>query len=106
MIVPVAAAAGLAALSNFVTPAVGPADALPVSQSCRITTYYKTAEMTQEVGVRSTCPGVSKWGRTSKYYEVETLQTDNGGGHHTSGPGKLPCEFLQQGCSNLPVSRF
>ena len=74
---------------------------------CRMTTYYKDAEMTTIVGVRTNCPGGRSYGRTSPYHEVETVELDTGGesGGPSTGPGKLPCEFLAAGCSNLPVFR-
>ena len=74
---------------------------------CRMTTYYKDSEMTTVVGVRTTCPGGRSYGRTSPYYEVEVVELDSGGGSGgpSTGPGKLPCEFLAAGCSNLPVLR-
>lgn len=83
----------------------GPTEALPKQLSCRITTYYKTADMTDVVGVRSTCSSPKSSGRTSKYYEVEVLTADTGpSGGGSGGPGNLPCEFLAAGCSNLPVA--
>jgi hypothetical protein len=84
-----------------------PAHALPSGGiTCRITTYYKTEALADEIGLRSTCPGVKKWGRTSKYFEVELIDNRNEGpGGGGPGPGNLPCEFLASGCSNLPELR-
>ena len=84
-----------------------PALALPSGGiTCRITTYYKTEALAAEVGLRSTCPGVKRWGKTSKFFEVEVINTGNEGpGGGGSGPGNLPCEFLASGCSNLPELR-
>ncbi|MER9055033.1 hypothetical protein [Mesorhizobium sp. M0213] len=98
------AAISLLAFPNFLPPVTIPANALPVSQSCRITTYYKTAAKATEVGVRSTCQGVKKWGVTSKYYEVEKIEAATPP-HTSDGGGSLPCEFLAAGCFNLPVKR-
>jgi hypothetical protein len=97
----------LSALAMFPLFAAA-ADALPQSLTCRITTYYSTAEMDDAVGVRTTCPGGSAWGRTTRFKEVEvgTLDTPQGPGGPGGGPGGLPCEFLAAGCSNLPVNRF
>ncbi len=85
---------------------VGTAQAISDSRTCRITTYYKTAEMTDVAGVRSTCPGAQSSGRTTRFFEVEEIQlgtpTTGGGG---GDPGGLPCEFLAKGCSNLPTMR-
>ncbi len=83
--------------------------ALPPGATCKITTYYSTAQQTQEVGRLSTCPGPDRGmkGRKTAFYEVETIQIGSpgpGGGPH-GGPGKLPCEFLASGCSNLPEAR-
>lgn len=84
------------------------AEALPQSLTCRITTYYSTAEMDDAVGVRTTCPGGSAWGRTTRFKEVEVVELDSpqGPGGTGGGPGGLPCEFLAAGCSNLPQPRF
>ncbi|MET3580800.1 hypothetical protein ABID19_003839 [Mesorhizobium robiniae] len=100
-----AAAVSLLLLSNFVPPVSSPANALPVSQSCRITTYYKTAAKAKEVGLRTNCQGVKKWGVTSRYYDVEKLETGTPPHNTSGGGGNLPCEFLAAGCSNLPVKR-
>jgi hypothetical protein len=100
------AAALISAAAALSTLWVFPAQALPSGGiTCRITTYFKTAELAAEVGLRSTCPGVKKWGKTSKFFEVEVLDTshDGPGGH--DGSGGLPCEFLASGCSNLPEIR-
>ncbi len=98
----------LAALFVDVPPVVTSARALPQSITCRITTYFRTAEMDETVGVRSTCPGGEKWGRTSPYKDIEVVTLDTGGPKPSggSGPGGLPCEFLAKGCSNLPAKRF
>ena len=94
----------LAALPLFAAAA----EALPQSLTCRITTYYSTSEMADVVGVRTTCPGGSAWGRTSRFKEVEVveLESPQGPGGGGGGPGGLPCEFLAAGCSNLPEPRF
>lgn len=104
-----------AALPLFLTSAgfailpATPSMALPQQIVCTITTYYNNADFDEAVGTRTRCPGspVQTSGRTTRYYTSEQVTLDQGGGgHHTSGGGSLPCEFLQAGCSNLPVSRF
>src|SRR5688500_6187608 len=86
-------AALFAGVLGLAVPAAGPAEALPRSITCRITTYYQTAEMETEVGVRTTCPGGAKWGRTSPHRQVEVVTLDTPTGPTTGGgPGGLPCE--------------
>jgi hypothetical protein len=100
--------AAIALAAIICSPAVfsGAAEALPAQKTCRITTYYKQAEMADVVGVRSTCSSPRSSGRTSRYFETETLQVDSQPvGGTGSGPGSLPCEFLASGCSNLPTRR-
>jgi hypothetical protein len=100
------AAALIAATAAFSALSPLPANALPANGiTCRITTYYKTVALATEVGLRSTCPGVKKWGKTSKFFEVELIDTSNDGPGGHDGPGGLPCEFLASGCSNLPEIR-
>lgn len=98
------AAGALLALPLFAAAA----EALPNSLTCRITTYYRTADLSDVVGVRTTCPGGSSWGRTTRFKEVEAVEFDSpeGPGGTGGGPGGLPCEFLAAGCSNLPEPRF
>jgi hypothetical protein len=81
------------------------ASALP--RSCVIRTYYQTAQMQAEVGLRSSCPGVRRWGRTSRHVEVETVQLTPDGPGDGGGPGGLPCEFQTDDgqCNNLPKPR-
>lgn len=87
-----------------------PSYALPTNLSCTITTYYNNAAFERQVGERTKCTGspVKMTGRTSPYHETEHVSTSDGGGggHPSGGPGSLPCEFLQAGCSNLPTNRF
>jgi|KBSMisStandDraft_5_1062788.scaffolds.fasta_scaffold385279_2 hypothetical protein len=86
-----------------------PSYALPTHSTCVITTYYNNASFDQQVGERTRCTGspVHMTGHTSPYHTTETVSSDTGGGGHTGGGGgSLPCEFLQAGCSNLPVNRF
>jgi hypothetical protein len=75
------------------------------SKTCVVPTYYKSAEMEQEVGVRTNCPGVANAGRTSPHVEVERIQYGESSGGSPGGARKLPCEFLAQGCGNLPEKR-
>jgi hypothetical protein len=98
----------LASIGFSILPTT-PSVALPTHSSCVITTYYNNASFDTQVGERSKCTGspVHMTGRTSPYHTTETVSTDTGGGGHpTGGGGSLPCEFLQSGCSNLPVNRF
>jgi hypothetical protein len=56
--------------------------------------------------MRSSCPGASKWGKVTKFVEVETVDlVPEGPSGPGGGGGKLPCEFLASGCSNLPELR-
>lgn len=83
--------------------------ALPTQTVCLVTTYFNNAAHDQEVGTRTKCTGsaAQTHGRVTPYHITEREVLDNGGGGHTGGgPGSLPCEFLQEGCSNLPVTRF
>jgi hypothetical protein len=109
------AAAGLA-LST------GPAAALPNGGSCIVRTYYSSAEMTQQVGSWSNCPGhAGLKGRRTAYFEDDTLDLTPpkpiGAGGSAGG---LPCEFVQEDdpitgkplkdysvsqCYNLPIPR-
>jgi hypothetical protein len=68
--------------------------------------YYNNAELDTQVGMRSSCPGAQKWGKTTKFVEVETVDlVPDGPSGPGGGPGKFPCEFLASGCSNLPEIR-
>jgi hypothetical protein len=70
--------------------------------TCRTIIYYADAAHTRSVGAWSNCPGRKGLsGRRSPYYEVETEEIAGGG----SGPGRLPCEFLEKGCSPVPTPR-
>jgi hypothetical protein len=97
-----ALAAQLALASAALLPMTGASFALP--KSCVIRSYYNNAELDSQVGMRSSCPGAKKWGKVTKFVEVETVDLIHEG---PSGPGGggLPCEFLQSGCSNLPELR-
>lgn len=88
-----------------------PVQAAPAGAvKCTITTYYSDSQMTNQVGTYSNCPteppkrGLT--GRRTKYADSQTFDSgDIRGGLHNPDPGnkqKLPCEFLQAGCSNLP----
>ena len=57
----------LVATGLFTLAAPEPADALP--RSCRITTYYQTAALETQVGMRTTCPGGQRWGRTTRFFQ-------------------------------------
>jgi hypothetical protein len=94
---------------GFIALPTTPSLALPVNSSCTITTYYNNASFDTQVGERTRCTGspVKMTGHTSPYHTSETLSSSTGGNGHTSGGHSgLPCEFLQAGCSNLPVNRF
>jgi len=70
--------------------------------TCRIITYYSDASMNRTVGVWSNCPGMKGLrGRRTRYSESETQQIRG----PSTGPGSLPCEFLQKGCSPIPSPR-
>jgi hypothetical protein len=98
----------LTSASLVLLPAT-PVMALPQHPTCLVTTYYNNAAHEDEVGTRAVCPGspVQMHGRVTPYHTSERIVVDEGsGGHQTGGSIKLPCEFLQAGCSNLPVNRF
>jgi hypothetical protein len=100
-----ALAAQLALASAALLPMTGASLALP--KSCVIRSYYNNAELDNQVGMRSSCPGAKKWGKITQYVEVETVDlVSDGPSGPGGGPGKFPCEFLASGCSNLPESRF
>ena len=85
-------------------PMTGASGALP--RSCVIRSYYDNAELETQVGVRSSCPGARRWGKVTRFVEVERVDlVPEGPGSPGGGPGKLPCEFLASGCSNLPELR-
>jgi hypothetical protein len=85
-------------------PMTGASEALP--RTCVIRSYYNNAELDTQVGMRSSCPGARKWGKTSRFVEVETVDlVPDGPSGPGGGPGSLPCEFLASGCSNLPELR-
>jgi hypothetical protein len=98
-------AASLAALSS--TPVMLPQVAIAIPKSCFIRSYYKTAEMSEAVGMRSSCPGAKRWGRTSRFVEVEWIDLVPEGPSTPGGGGGLPCEFKPDDgqCSNLPNPR-
>ena len=81
--------------------ALGLAAATPVqAATCRIITYYSTAELEQPVGVWSNCPGMKGLsGRRTRYREVSVEQSPE----PINPPGQIPCEF-QENCEvNLPT---
>ncbi len=97
-------AASLAAISS--APVMLPQTAAALPKSCIIRSYYNNAELDTQVGMRSSCPGAQKWGKVTKFVEVETVDlVPEGPGGPGGGPGDLPCEFLEKGCPNLPVKR-
>lgn len=81
--------------------------AVPQGGRCTITTYYSDAAMTKQVGTFSTCPGPKRGrtGKKTKYFETETIPLGNPSQGKSGGPGSLPCEFLNEGCGNLPSPR-
>jgi hypothetical protein len=81
-----------------------PVSALP--KSCVIRNYYNNAALDTQVGMRSSCPGTQKWGKITKFVELETVDLVPDGPTGPGGGGGLPCEFLASGCPNLPVHRF
>jgi hypothetical protein len=91
-------------ISTILVP--GAAQALP--RTCVIRTYYNNATLQTEVGLRSTCPGVRRWGRTSQFVEVERVSLVPEGPGGPGSPGGIPCEFQsgsQAECNNLPTPR-
>jgi hypothetical protein len=96
-----ALAIALAAVSS--APVLMPQSASALPKSCVIRNYYNNAELESQVGMRSSCPGANKWGKVTKFVEVETVDlVPDGPSGPGGGGGKLPCEFLASGCSNLP----
>jgi hypothetical protein len=91
---------------TLTSPVVLPQSATALPKSCIIRSYFQTAEMEKQVGMRSSCPGATKWGKVTKFVEVETVDLVPDGPSGPGGPGGLPCEFLVTGCPNLPVPRF
>jgi hypothetical protein len=99
-------AAAFAAIALAPVSLPQPAGALP--KTCVIRTYYSTAELETEVGMRSSCPGVKRRGRTTQFVEVETIDLVPEGPGGAGGGGGLPCEFLHGQdieCNNLPIAR-
>jgi hypothetical protein len=94
-----------------VSLSASPALALPVNQTCTITTYYNDAAHDEVVGTKTRCTGgggAQMTGHTSRYSETETVTLDQGhhGGGGGNGGGGLPCEFLAKGCSPIPGQRY
>lgn len=98
-------AASLAMISS--TPVMLPQTANALPKSCFIRSYYKTAEMNEAVGMRSSCPGARRWGKTSRFVEVEWVDLVPEGPGTPGGGGGLPCEFKPDDgqCNNLPIPR-
>ncbi|NJK40421.1 MAG: hypothetical protein HC934_01910 [Acaryochloridaceae cyanobacterium SU_2_1] len=67
------------------------------------TTYFSDSSKTEAVGERILlCNGQrATWGRVTRY-AVRSSEPCNGGGPTPPGPGPLPCEFLEAGCSPIP----
>ena len=91
-----------------------PAEALPNTRICRITTYYQEAALETMVGTRTNCPGGSPSGRTSRYFEIEVVELESPSGPGGPGGAGMPCEFVADGtgpwspqntCQNLPIPR-
>ena len=103
-----ALAANLVLATAAMLPMTGPSLALP--KTCVIRNYYDNAELDTQVGMRSGCPGHAKWGKITKFVEVEKVDLEPGGVGGPGGPGGLPCEFLGGEatglkCNNLPQLR-
>jgi hypothetical protein len=64
-------------------------------------TYYSDATRTEDVGgYFLACDGShSAWGRTSRYSRTLSTPCNR---PDVPGPGPLPCEFLEKGCSPIP----
>jgi hypothetical protein len=63
--------------------------------------YYSDATRTEDVGgyILGCDDSHSAWGRVSEY--TSTSRTSCGG-PSGPGPGPLPCEFTEKGCSHIP----
>lgn len=95
------AAAALAAALALATPS---AHALPgAGATCRITTYYADASMTNKVGSFSTCPGSrGLTGRRTAFFDTDEVEITPSG-PRPPGPRPLPCEFQRDCVVNLPT---
>ena len=96
---------------TFTLAPTTPSLALPANSVCTITTYYSNASLETQVGERTVCTGTAPQmtGHTTRWHTSERIDAGPagpGGGHTHGGGGSLPCEFLQAGCSNLPVNRY
>jgi hypothetical protein len=96
----------------------GSAQALP--RACILRTYYSDADMTDQVGTWSNCPGGGGLqGRRTAYYETDTVELSSPS--PVGGGGGMPCEFVQENdpftgkpltdysisqCYNIPTPRF
>lgn len=98
-------AAMLTTLSS--SPVMLPQTAAALPKSCIIRSYYNNAELDTQVGMRSSCPGARKWGKVTRFVEVERVDLVPEGPGGGTGGG-LPCEFQQgqtEECNNLPRPR-
>ncbi len=102
-ILSVGALVGLACLAiNGLTANQAHAAPPPGGVPCTLTYYYSDAAKTNEVGEYSSCPGGVKSGQKTRYYKsVTTAPVPRP--PQSSASGGLPCEFLAEGCSNLPA---
>lgn len=73
--------------------------AVPANE--RETVYYSDATRTEEVGGYTLeCDGSHfAWGSVSQYSSTSSTPCNR---PRPPGPGPLPCEFLEQGCSPIP----
>jgi hypothetical protein len=109
---------GLVVVGTASTLAVStPVEALP--RACILRTYYSDADMTDQVGTWSNCPGSGGLhGRRTAYYETDTVELST---PKPIGGGGMPCEFVQENdpftgkpltdytlsqCNNIPTPRF
>ncbi len=77
--------------------------ALPANEVT--TTYYTTASKTQEVGESTLlCNGQRSMEGRKTSFSSRSSSPCNPSSPPLNGSG-LPCEFLAQGCSNLPGKR-
>lgn len=67
--------------------------------TCRIITYFATAQKEETVGTWSNCPGMKGLqGRRTRHFEVSIEDLPQ-----RKPPGSLPCEFQKDCVTSLPT---
>lgn len=100
-----------ATLLAAVAMTASPALALPNNgATCHVTIYFNDASHDVEVGWFSTCPDgdppLGMTGRRTRFQQVNDVQQGHYGPKQSPmGPIRLPCDFSQRGCGNLPAQR-